>query len=57
MARAFRCGWRAVVGRLALIPAGDERQAIYRFMLHDEQGRILVEGRATVVLNSPLPRP
>ena len=37
--------------------AGDERQAMYRFALHDAQGRALVEGRATVVLNSPLPRP
>ena len=36
--------------------AGDERQAMYRFALHDAIGRALVEGRATVVLNSPLPR-
>jgi len=36
--------------------AGDERQAIYRFALHDAPGRVLVEGRATVVLNSPLPQ-
>jgi predicted hotdog family 3-hydroxylacyl-ACP dehydratase len=34
--------------------AGDERQAIYRFALHDAPGRVLVEGRATVVLDGPL---
>jgi predicted hotdog family 3-hydroxylacyl-ACP dehydratase len=37
--------------------AGDERQAMYRFVLRDATGRPLVEGRATVVLNSPLPMP
>lgn len=37
--------------------AGDERQAQYRFALHDAAGRLLVAGRATVVLNSPLPVP
>lgn len=37
--------------------AGDERQAMYRFVLQDAGGRALVEGRATVVLNSPLPMP
>lgn len=37
--------------------AGDGRQAMYRFALHDEAGRALVEGRATVVLNQPLPQP
>lgn len=37
--------------------AGDKRQAIYRFALHDAAGAALVEGRATVVLNSPLPQP
>ncbi|MBI5719817.1 MAG: hydroxymyristoyl-ACP dehydratase [Burkholderiales bacterium] len=37
--------------------AGDERQAMYRFVLRDAAGRALVEGRATVVLNSPLPMP
>ena len=36
--------------------AGSERQALYAFALHDEGGRLLVEGRATVVLNTPLPR-
>lgn len=34
--------------------AGDERQAMYRFALHDETGRALVDGRATVVLDTPL---
>ena len=34
--------------------AGDERQALYRFALHDEGGRLLVDGRATVVLDTPL---
>lgn len=37
--------------------AGDGRQAMYRFALRDAGGRVLVEGRATVVLNSPLPTP
>lgn len=37
--------------------AGDERQALYRFTLEDAAGRRLVDGRATVVLNSPLPTP
>jgi predicted hotdog family 3-hydroxylacyl-ACP dehydratase len=45
-------GWLMVgVTRLA----GAEAQAIYRFELHDETGRLLVDGRATVVLNTPLP--
>jgi predicted hotdog family 3-hydroxylacyl-ACP dehydratase len=34
--------------------AGDERQAMYRFELRDEAGRTLVDGRATVVLDTPL---
>jgi predicted hotdog family 3-hydroxylacyl-ACP dehydratase len=34
--------------------AGDERQALYRFALHDDTGRVLVDGRATVVLDTPL---
>lgn len=34
--------------------AGDERQAMYRFALHDVAGRALVDGRATVVLDTPL---
>jgi predicted hotdog family 3-hydroxylacyl-ACP dehydratase len=29
---------------------GDAQQAMYRFTLHDTHGRVLVEGRATVVL-------
>lgn len=37
--------------------AGDVRQAMYRFELADAGGRLLVEGRTTVVLNTPLPRP
>jgi len=36
--------------------AGDHGQAMYRFALHDAAGACLAEGRATVVLNSPLPR-
>lgn len=32
--------------------AGDAGQAIYTFTLHDVQGRLLVDGRATVILNS-----
>lgn len=35
--------------------AGDERQAMYTFALHSEAGALLVEGRATVILNA-LPR-
>lgn len=42
---------RVVATRLA----GDASQALYQFQLHDEQGRAVVEGRATVVLNA-LPR-
>ncbi len=37
--------------------AGAEAQALYQFELRDETGRLLVDGRATVVLNTPLPRP
>ncbi len=44
-------GWlRVAVTRLA----GADEQALYRFELHDEAGRLLVDGRATVVLNTPL---
>ena len=32
--------------------AGDERQAAYAFTLHDAAGRLLVDGRATVILNA-----
>ena len=34
--------------------AGDERQAMYRFELRDDAGRALLDGRATVVLDTPL---
>lgn len=34
--------------------AGDSGQALYRFTLHNSERTLLVEGRATVVLNSPL---
>ncbi len=34
--------------------AGGERQAMYRFALSDEQGRLCAEGRATVVMDTPL---
>ena len=37
-------------GRLA----GDARQVLYRFEVADDRGRRLVDGRATVVLNTPL---
>lgn len=33
---------------------GDDRQAVYQFSLQDEAGEVLVSGRATVVLNTPL---
>lgn len=49
-----------VEGELVVVAtkmAGDEQQALYRFVLEDERGRTLVEGRATVVLNTPLPTP
>lgn len=31
--------------------AGDAQQALYRFALHDAGGRLLVEGRAAVILD------
>jgi predicted hotdog family 3-hydroxylacyl-ACP dehydratase len=37
--------------------AGDAGQAMYRFELHDARGRLLVEGRTTVVLDTPLAPP
>jgi predicted hotdog family 3-hydroxylacyl-ACP dehydratase len=37
--------------------AGSSNQALYSFALHDEAGRLLVDGRATVVLNTPLHAP
>ena len=36
---------------------GDAGQAQYRFSLHDANERLLVDGRATVVLNKPLRPP
>jgi predicted hotdog family 3-hydroxylacyl-ACP dehydratase len=35
--------------------AGDATQALYSFSLHDEQGALLVDGRATVILAAQLP--
>lgn len=32
--------------------AGDSGQALYAFALHDERATLLVEGRATVILNA-----
>jgi len=32
--------------------AGDTRQALYSFTLHSGQGALLVDGRATVILNA-----
>ena len=32
--------------------AGDSGQALYTFALHDERATLLVEGRATVILNA-----
>ena len=37
--------------------AGDAGQALYRFELHDAHGRLLAEGRTTVVLDTPLASP
>lgn len=34
--------------------AGDAQQALYQFTVSDESARLLVEGRAAVVLNKPL---
>lgn len=36
--------------------AGEARQVMYRFEVGDEHGRLLVDGRATVVLDTPLAR-
>jgi predicted hotdog family 3-hydroxylacyl-ACP dehydratase len=36
--------------------AGDERQLLYVFSVH-HAGRVLAEGRAAVVLNTPVPMP
>ena len=32
--------------------AGDTGQAMYRFALHDAQGKLVVDGRTTVILNA-----
>lgn len=37
--------------------AGDAQQVMYAFQVHDGQGAPVAEGRATVVLNTPLPAP
>lgn len=37
--------------------AGADTQALYQFELRDEADRLLVDGRATVVLNTALPDP
>jgi predicted hotdog family 3-hydroxylacyl-ACP dehydratase len=37
--------------------AGDSGQAMYRFELRDAHDRLLVEGRSTVVLDTPLASP
>ena len=37
--------------------AGDAGLAMYRFELHDANDRLLVEGRTTVVLDTPLASP
>jgi predicted hotdog family 3-hydroxylacyl-ACP dehydratase len=34
--------------------SGDERQILYEFAVKAEDGRMLAEGRAVVVLNTPL---
>jgi predicted hotdog family 3-hydroxylacyl-ACP dehydratase len=39
----------------ATFVAGDPRQLLYRFVVADAAGAPLAEGRATVVLNTPLP--
>lgn len=44
-----------VQGELRIVAtklAGDTSQALYVFSLHDEAGRLLVDGRATVILNA-----
>lgn len=47
----------AVAGELRIEAehlAGDERQVAYRFAVQDEAGKALVDGRITVVLDTPL---
>jgi predicted hotdog family 3-hydroxylacyl-ACP dehydratase len=50
-------GARGPLAVIASRQASDAKQAMYRFALRDAAGATLVEGRATVVLNTPLPRP
>jgi hypothetical protein len=38
----------------ATLLAGDAQQALYGFALHDAEGRVLVEGRAAVILDGAL---
>ncbi len=43
-----------VAGSLNIVAsklAGDSQQALYAFTLHDDCGRLLVDGRATVILS------
>jgi predicted hotdog family 3-hydroxylacyl-ACP dehydratase len=44
-------GWLQVHAKRA---AGDANQVLYEFAVQDGQGRALAEGRAVVVLNTPL---
>ncbi|MED5618424.1 hydroxymyristoyl-ACP dehydratase [Ideonella sp. BN130291] len=49
-----------VAGRLQVLAerlAGDVNQILYRFVVSDERGAPLAEGRATVVLNTPIAPP
>lgn len=58
-------GVRLAVARLDDVPgelqvqaerlAGDAQQILYHFSVRNAQGAVLAEGRATVVLNTPLP--
>ena len=44
-----------VAGELRIVAnklAGDSRQALYSFALHDAHGLLLVDGRATVILSA-----
>lgn len=46
-----------VAGRLqvhAIRQHGDDRQSVYSFRVEDEAGAVLVDGRLTVVLDTPL---
>ena len=46
-----------IAGALALHAyrvVGDTHQALYRFTVHDEHGALLVDGRVTVVLDTPV---